>query len=188
MKPPPHEPTDAELVERIRGGDARAFEALYRRHRDWVVRTAYRFAGDEDDALDVLQETFAYLVRRRERLTLTARMTTFLYPVVRHFAWKRARKRRHVPLERAPEPIATDDTPGTVERRELVARLLARLPEAQREVVVLRYLDGLRLEEIADALRVPLGTVKSRLHAALKALREPGGGEKRTAEEGGVEG
>ena len=74
--------SDAELIAAWRGGDDGAFETLYRRHRDWVVALALRFGGDRDEALDVLQETFAYLVRRVSGLELQHRLTTFLYPVV----------------------------------------------------------------------------------------------------------
>jgi RNA polymerase sigma-70 factor (ECF subfamily) len=148
----------------------RAFEALYRRHRDWVVRLARRFTGSEHDALDVLQETFAYLLRKLPGLRLTARMTTFLYPVVRHLSIDALRRRRrHAPAEALPD--APDPAEPQADREELAA-VLAALPEPQREAVLMRYVDGMSLAEIAEALDVPLGTVKSRLHNALRALRE----------------
>ena len=77
---------DAGLVEAINRGDATAFEALYYRYRDWVVRLARRITGNDADALDVLQETFAYLLGKFPGLRLTARMTTFLYPAVKHLS------------------------------------------------------------------------------------------------------
>ena len=86
--------SDGQLIDAINrgahGGGARAaFEVLYRRHRDWVVSLAYRFTGNRDDALDVMQETFIYLLGKFPGLALTAKLTTFLYPVVKHIARSR---------------------------------------------------------------------------------------------------
>ena len=71
--------TDQQLVEAINGGDSTAFEILYYRHRDWTMRLALRFTGHHDDALDVLQEAFAYFARKFPGFILTASLTTFLY-------------------------------------------------------------------------------------------------------------
>jgi len=161
---------DAELVEAASRGDVDAFETLYRRHRDWVVRLARRFTRNEHDALDVLQDTFAYLLRKLPRLRLTARMTTFLYPVVKHLSLDASRlRRRHAPSIAVPDAAAPDE-PRT-DRGELAA-VLGALPEPQRETVLMRYVDGMSLAEIAEALDVPLGTVKSRLHNAMRVLRD----------------
>ena len=67
---------DDQLLEQAAGGDADAFAALYRRHRDWVHRLAWRFTGNEQDALDILQETFIYLLQKLPGFRLTASMTT----------------------------------------------------------------------------------------------------------------
>lgn len=164
--------SDAALVEAARGGDVAAFEVLYLRHRDWVVRCARRFTGDEHAALDVMQEVFAYLLRRIPTLVLTARLTTFLYPAIRHTALHGRRKARREPTagDDAPERAVAGADPGGT-RGELAAAL-AGLSDDWRETVLLRFVDGLALQEIADAMAVPLGTVKSRLHKALAALRE----------------
>ena len=162
--------SDGELVEAAAGGDVDAFEALYMRHRDWVVRLARRFTGSEHDSLDVLQDTFAYLLGKLPGLRLTARMTTFLYPVVKHLSVTALRRRRrHAPAEALPDGAASEE-PRT--DREELAAVLSTLPEPQREAVLMRYVDGMSLGEVAAALDVPLGTVKSRLHNALHALRE----------------
>ena len=160
--------SDVELIEAWRRGDADAFEELYRRHRDWVVTVAYRFCGHREDALDVLQETFLYVVKKMPALELRARFTTFLYPAVKNLALTRRKKaKRFASLPaNAPEPFELVGLPD--ESREL----LTGLSGLQREVVALRFIDGLDLKDIAAALHVPLGTVKSRLHHALRALRE----------------
>ena len=157
---------DEDLVRAWRGGDPSAFDALYARYHEWVVTLAFRFTRNREDALDVLQDTFAYLHRKRRDFELRSRMKTFLYPVVKHLAVSRSRlARRHAPLDPAIDPAApaasTDET----------AALLQGLSDVQQEVVLMRFVDGLDLQAIADALEVPLGTVKSRLHSALELLR-----------------
>jgi RNA polymerase sigma-70 factor (ECF subfamily) len=123
----------------------------------------------------VLQDTFAYLLKKLPRLRLTARMTTFLYPVVRHLSIRLARKRRrHVSDEGALDEIPAPEETGS-SRAELASALSA-LPEKQREVLLMRIVDEMSLAEIAEALKIPLGTVKSRLHNALRTLR----GDERT--------
>ena len=159
------------MVEAARDGDFAAFEVLYRRHRDWVVRLAYRFTNDREDALDTLQETFAYLLGKLPRLYLTAKMTTFLYPVVKHTAIAIAKKTRRNRSDLSPpEQPTTDDDP--IDPREELTITLSALPEPQREVLLMRYVDDMTLQEIAQALSVPLGTIKSRIHTALTTLRE----------------
>jgi len=163
---------DEALVEAANRGDAAAFEALYVRYRDWVVRLAHRFTADRDDALDVLQDTFAYLLGKLPTLRLTARMTTFLYPVVKHLSLRvLEKKRRSVPADDLLRHRAARPPEGIESSRAELAAALAFLPEGQLEVVLMRFVDDMALREIADALDIPLGTVKSRLHNALSTLR-----------------
>jgi len=162
---------DRELIERINAGDADAFETLYQRHRDWVYRLAYRFTGNHEDALDILQETFTYLLKKFPGFELTASLTTFLYPAVKHRALN-LRKRRspgHADDSMLNEIPAPEASP--ICRAELAA-VLGALPAEQREIVLMRFLDGLSLEEIRIALDIPLNTVKSRLYNALHTLRD----------------
>lgn len=169
--PLPDPRTDTELIDAFNRGDAVAFDALYARYRDWVVAVAHRFTGNGEDALDVLQETFSYLLRKRSHLYLSARMTTFLYPVVKHLALAARRKRgRYRSDDEALEALAADSNPTPDSTSELIAAVRA-LSEPQREVLLLRFVDGLSLQEIAETLSIPLGTVKSRLNHAVAALR-----------------
>jgi RNA polymerase sigma-70 factor (ECF subfamily) len=167
--------TDEELVEAINGGDDDAFATLYYRYRDWVMRHARRWTGCREDALDVLQETFAYLVRKTPDLRLTAKMTTFLYPVVKNISMRLRDRQRltlvdPAALDQIPASVAADKRGGALLTNDLTA-VMSELPDEQREVILLRYVDGLTLAEIADCLRIPVGTVKSRLHYAIAALR-----------------
>jgi RNA polymerase sigma-70 factor (ECF subfamily) len=165
--------SDLELIAAINGGDAAAFEVLYLRYRDWVVGLACRFTGDSDAALDVLQETFLYFLKKFPGFRLTANLKTFLYPAVRNLSIAARRKAaRYQSSEPELAQIEQTASPEVVSapKSELEAAL-SSLPEEQREVLRLRFVDNLKLSEIADAAEIPLGTVKSRLHNALQALR-----------------
>jgi len=166
--------SEVELVTAINRGDAAAFEALYFRHRDWVAALAYRFTRDSDASLDVMQETFLYFLRKFPGFRLTANIKTFLYPAVRNLSIAARRKAARYQataaeleqLEHAAAPPAAG-----AEAADLQI-VLSALPEEQREVLLLRFVDGLNLAEIAQAMDIPLGTVKSRLHKALQTLRQ----------------
>jgi RNA polymerase sigma-70 factor (ECF subfamily) len=160
-------------VAAANAGSAEAFQRLYERYRSWVVSLAWRFTRDRELALDVLQETFIYLLGKLPDLELRASMKTFLYPVVRHLSLSHlGRARRH---RTAADPLPIEASPDQPDRSESAGALAAavdRLPAGHREVLMLRVVDGLSLQEIAVAMELPLGTVKSRLHHALAALRE----------------
>jgi len=168
------ERTDDELVAAANAGERSAFEALYARHRNWVAAVATRFTGSRDDALDVMQEVFLYFFGKFPGFELRAKMRTFLYPAVRSTSLNLLRKRRREsPLETgAAEAVPDDPSPrdeGSERRR--VAEIVRELPPEQREIVTLRYVDSMKLSEIAQAMEMPLGTVKSSLHRALGVLR-----------------
>ncbi|MCW5766333.1 MAG: sigma-70 family RNA polymerase sigma factor [Phycisphaeraceae bacterium] len=184
---PPADPRpDLDLIAASNRRDDQshgAFEALYVRHRDFVWRLALRFTQDQDLAADVLQNTFAYLAGKFPGFTLTCRLTTFLYPVVRHESLAALRARR-----RAGGGSAAGSGPGDDDLLADLAgpscspadprgpgddlrRILAVLPAPQREVVLMRFVDDLSMEQIAQALDIPVGTVKSRLHHAIATLR-----------------
>jgi RNA polymerase sigma-70 factor (ECF subfamily) len=172
--PEPDPRADDVLIAAANHGDEQAMEALYHRYKDWVVRLARRFTAHDDDALDVLQETFTYLFRKFPGFRLTAAMTTFLYPVVRNLSLAARRKRsgggRMVAddqlLDIVPAPLQPDDP-----RQELSA-VMTSLSPLHREVVLMRFVDDMTLQEIAVALSIPIGTAKSRLHNALASLRD----------------
>lgn len=172
--------SDEELVDVCNRGDAEAaaaaFEALYRRHRDFVLRVARRFTRDRDLALDALQDTFEYLLQKfppaGNGLRLTARLQTLLYPVAKNSAITALRKADRL----AGGDAELDELPAAPESEDAsIDAALARLSPERREVLTLRFVDDLSLAEIAAALEVPLGTVKSRLHLAIKELRDDPG-------------
>lgn len=172
--PPDDLRSDDALIAGCNAGDTDAFDSLYRRHRDWVLRLARRFTQDDDDALDVLQDTFAHLLRQFPGFELRARLTTYLYPTVKHLALTRRRRRRR---EAAADPSTLElpapaSASSSAAQRAELAAVLAALPDARREMVLMRFIDDLTLEQIAQALQIPLGTAKSRLFHAVRALRE----------------
>jgi len=166
----PDPQSDRKLVEAANRGDMHAFETLYLRHREYVVRLAYRFTGKREDALDVLQETFIYLLKKIPGLRLTAAMTSFLYPVVKHISFNiKRRKMKSMPDEGfwiAPSAAENHDA-----QRDELALVMRELPQGQQEVLLMRFVDDMSLKEIAQALDIPPGTVKSRLHNGLDKLR-----------------
>jgi RNA polymerase sigma-70 factor (ECF subfamily) len=142
-----------------------------------VANLAFRFMGDRDLALDVLQETFLYVLKKFPGFRLTCQFRSFLYPAVRNLSIAARRKAERLQfgddgaLEQIAAPPSCDE--GDSSRAQLTV-VLTGLPEPQREVLLLRFVDGLSLDEIAAALEVPTGTIKSRLHNALAALRKDG--------------
>ena len=166
----PDQRTDQQLIAAINAGDDGAFASLYYRHRDWVVRVARRFTGNPDDALDVLQETFAYVSRKFPGFRLSCAMTSFLYPVVKNLSIAARRKTGRLASDDvALQRLESPKSPANA--RDEWSAALASLPEAHREVLLMRFVDDFSLQEIADALGFPLGTVKSRLHHAIATLR-----------------
>jgi RNA polymerase sigma-70 factor, ECF subfamily len=175
----PDAASDEALVKICNSGDAAAataaFASLYRRHRSYVLKIALRFTHDRELAADALQEVFAYLLRQfpppGPGLKLTARLSTFLYPIAKNSTLTLLRQaRRSGPG--GPEPDELPDEGRPPDAGDDLDRLLASLPAERREILSLRFVDDLSLEEIATVLGIPLGTVKSRLHLAIKALRE----------------
>jgi RNA polymerase sigma-70 factor, ECF subfamily len=168
------ERTDQELVAAANAGEASAFEGIYFRHRDWVVSLAYRFCGDRELALDILQESFLYLLKKFPGFELRCEMRSFLYPVVKHLALNAKAKAGRYELEHEGEDLfaALEAPRSEASGEEELRTALRKLPAQQRETVVLRFIEGMDLAEIAAALDVPTGTVKSRLHHALETLRK----------------
>ena len=158
-------------------------EAIFCNYRDTVFKTAYLILGDAEEANDVLQEVFikvhkswnTYDPQKGALYTWIRRIT------VNQCISERRRKRPSASLEKLQEqgfdpPDDRIDPPEELvirqEEGEQIKRAMRLLDEKHRAVLVLRYHDGLSYDEVAQALKIPLGTVKSRLNTAIKALRE----------------
>jgi RNA polymerase sigma-70 factor (ECF subfamily) len=166
--------SDRELVQLANQGDPDAFETLYHRYRDWVYRLSWRFTGNQADAMDVLQETFTYLLSKFPGFELTASMTTFLYPAVKHISTAvRTNRRRFLSDDEVLGQLAAPDRESQPDQKRLeLSAVLRIVPDEQREILLMRFVDDMSLMEIAVALNLPLGTVKSWIHRALEMLRE----------------
>ena len=190
---------DATLVGLIVAGSSEAIATAYDRHASAVFATAFRLVGDRSIAEDVVQETFLALWNRAETFDAArGSLPTWLTTIARHRAVDRLRAAGRRPrtvdisslasasgedgadaLERliassADRPAATDPEAAyaTVEVRETLARALAGMSDAERQVIALAYRDELTQSEIAARLGWPLGTVKTRTRRALHRLRD----------------
>ena len=168
--------SDQELValcnEGSRAQAREAFNALYNRHKDYVLRVAFRYVREPDSALDVLQDTFTYLLRKfpppGDGLQLSANLRTLLYTAAKNTALTRLRNQN----DSARDPEVDPDELATAARDDSeLGQLLRGLSPNEREIVTLRFVDDLSLAEIAETLQIPVGTAKSRLHKAVSALR-----------------
>jgi len=169
--PPPDPRTDVELVAAGNQGDESALAAIYLRYRDWVYCLALRFTGDRERAADVTQEAFAYLYSKFPGLRLRAKLTTLLYPAVKNTALAMKRKRNPESAGDAVEAYVSPDAAEAGVDAAALQRAVAALPDGQREVLLMRVVDEMALAEIALALGIPEGTVKSRLHHAVRGLK-----------------
>jgi RNA polymerase sigma factor (sigma-70 family) len=180
---------DQELVERARGGDARAYEALVRRYQDLAFRTAYVIAGRTADAEDAAQEGFVKAWYALSRFRAGAPFRPWLLAIVANEARNRRRTGRRqddLALRVAEDRPSGDAAPSpeaaalATEQRRLLLAAVGRLGQADQQVITCRYFLELSEAEMASALGCRPGTVKSRLSRALERLRvvlaEQGGG------------
>jgi RNA polymerase sigma-70 factor (ECF subfamily) len=173
--------SDGELMERVAAGEQSALELLFGRWEGRVFEYFYRLGCPLTAVADLTEEVLVLVYRRRHHYDPARPFPPWLFGVAR-LVWKdylrhRGREfRRSLPLEEVEWLPAPDvDPAGAVEADETLGRLrraVERLPEEQRMTFLLRHYHGLSYEEVAAALGVPLGTVKWRLHDAVRRLRE----------------
>jgi RNA polymerase sigma-70 factor (ECF subfamily) len=171
--------SDAELVRKTLAGDREAFGKLVERHRRTVFALSVQRGFQQSEADDLAQETFVRAFKSLAYLQDPEQFARWLYGIAGHVAADaaRARKRRREGgnVEDAPDLAALEDRHehGDADQEtERVFRAMAELPEEQRLVLTLRYLEGLSPKEIAERLGQPRGTVRSRLHHALAFLQQ----------------
>ena len=170
---------DEALMQRVARGDTAAFDLLFQRHQRAVYHLTLRMTRDAALAEDLTQECFLRLWRARQAYQPLSALRTYLFTVARRLVLDAARKTQ-APVttgtesDEATEPPGRADPQAILMERELERVLLTALealPLPLREVVVLRDIEGLRYEEIAEITGCPLGTVKSRLSAARERLK-----------------
>src|SRR5437764_5098396 len=162
--------TDEELIAAVASGDGRRLEELCRRWERPLYQLIARHTGGRD-VEDLYQETWLRVVRAARRFDPRRRFSTWLFQIALNLCrdWHRRPPPEPVdPAEVEPLPARADPVDAAIDAR----RLLGALPEAQRSVVILRYYHDLGEEEVAAILGCPRGTVKSRLHHAMRRLIE----------------
>lgn len=165
------------LVKEWQKGDIAAFETLFLRYKDMVLRTALSMIADKGEAEDILQMTFIRAYEAREKFKGDEiGLRRWLYRITINLCMDTHRKRRvHLHLEqmreRGFEPSEEFSDSG-IELKDELWQALDCLDDKHRSVVVLRYLHEMSYEEIAKTMKIPLGTVKSRLNTAVKAMRK----------------
>jgi RNA polymerase sigma-70 factor (ECF subfamily) len=184
--------SDEELLTQFQGGKREAFGVLVRRYERELYGYLRRYLGDASLADDVFQNTFLQLYTKIGKYEPGRPVRPWLYTIATHQAidaLRRGGRHQALSLEQQRETSADGEVrtlvalleskaPGpleqanTEERRLLVRASVDHLPDFLRQVVVLAYYQGLKYREIADILGIPVGTVKSRLHAALVKLQE----------------
>lgn len=177
---------EAQLLVRAQAGDMAAFEGLVELHRERIFRLAVHLLGSEDEAAEVLQESFLAAYRNLNQFRGEAQFGTWVYRIAANAALQLGRRRRvrqsvEVPLETATNPDGDGemahgrDVEGQaldVELRRAIERAAEQLGPESREVFVLKDLEGLSYEEIGEITGVSVPALKSRLHRARLSMRE----------------
>lgn len=165
---------DWQLVTRIHD-DAWAFQTLFERHKDYVYRLARGFLVDPELADDAVQEVFTRIYRAKPPTYVSAQFRTWLYKVTLNTSRDLQRKHRRHQEHRAElnevSPGVSSDVGEAVGAWLDIESVLADLPKRQREVLTLRYFEGLSTKETAEILGCKEGTVKAHLHRATQTLK-----------------
>ena len=165
--------SDEDLMAAVASGDETALAALIDRYAARMHAYLLRYSGNREDADDLLQETWMRVARSASRFDTARRFRSWIYGIATNLArdlFRRRTTRERALLDLATQPPAAPNA-DSVDRGELRERI-AKLPENMRAVLLLRYFEGMSEVEMAEALNVPGGTVKSRLHAAIGKLNE----------------
>lgn len=176
--------TDREIAERIKKGDSEAFDELVGIYAKKIINTAYSLLYDAEEAQDAAQEVFIKVYKNIHSFRGESSLSTWIYRITRNVCCDILRKRRDTVIsldtedEDGKKTDIADSAPGpsesleTNERNEYLRRAIASLDEKHKMVITLFDLEGLSYEEIAEVMKCPVGTVKSRLYRARDALRK----------------
>lgn len=180
--------SDEQLLAQYQEGDKAAFSELMRRYEKELYNFLLRFLGQASLAEDVYQETFLQVHLSAETFNIERRFRPWLYTIAANKARDMLRSRARRPtvqLSTGPNEEDTlgslwdnlmreEETPVTIfdanQQQALVREVVGKLPDHLREIIVLAYFNQLSYKEMADTLKIPLGTVKSRLHSAVAAF------------------
>jgi RNA polymerase sigma-70 factor, ECF subfamily len=166
--------SDDQLMASVAAGNRSAFRCLVERHQKTLWAVALRYAGNQHDAADLVQDAFLALFQKAGRYKPQGRFLSYLLCILVTRAISTRRKQRPTPLE-SPEPLAIQpDGEGSLalaQSRQTIAAKLAQLPARQRMAIVLRYYEDLSYAEIAETLAISPKAVERLLHRARRTLR-----------------
>jgi RNA polymerase sigma-70 factor, ECF subfamily len=171
------DPTDDELIARCQKGDEQAFRDLVDRYKNLVFAVVARSGSNPARVEDLAQEVFLRIPRGLQYFRGDAKLTTWIYRIVFNLLSQDAERRRssrEVALDvnsPAHEPRFDDRRMTDLELRDRLEKALARLPANYRLLIAGHYLHDVKYEDLAEALNIPVGTVKTQLHRAKKQLR-----------------
>jgi RNA polymerase sigma-70 factor (ECF subfamily) len=176
--------SDEELISRFQNGDLNAFDLIVRRYKDQLLNFAYRFLGNLEEAEDVVQETFLRLYRNKKAYRQIAKFSTWLYTITSNLAKTELRKRKRRKLVSISDmgyeekEYEIEDHRANTERdvdssmqEKIIQKAIEELSPRFREVIILRDVQELSYDEVGEILKIPLGTVKSRVNRARLKLQ-----------------
>jgi len=176
--------SDEDLIEKFQRGDLYAYELIVKRYKDQLLNFVYRFLNNQEEAEDVVQETFLRVYRNRHAYQRVAKFSTWIYTIAGNLArteLRRRHRRRFFSLsslgvedkeyEISDEMLNPEQHTNTVLSEEIIQREINKLSAKFREVIILRDIQELSYEEISKIIRVPIGTVKSRVNRARLRLQ-----------------
>jgi RNA polymerase sigma-70 factor (ECF subfamily) len=176
--------SDEDLIEKFQRGDIYAYELIVKRYKDQLLNFVYRFLGNHEEAEDVVQETFLRVYRNRHAYQRVAKFSTWIYTIAGNLARTelRRRNRRRIfslssmgvedkDYEISDEFASPEKHTNTVLSEAIIQKEINKLSPKFREVIILRDIQELSYEEISKIIRVPIGTVKSRVNRARLRLQ-----------------
>ncbi len=176
--------TDEELIRKFQEGELYAYDLIVRRYKDQLLNFAYRFLGNLEESEDVVQETFLRLYRNRHAYKQIAKFSTWIYTIAGNLAKTELRKRKRRKLvsisdmgfeekefEIEDEGANTERLTDSVLKEKIIQDAIEKLPFRFKQVIILRDIQELSYEDISSILRIPLGTVKSRVNRARLKLQ-----------------
>jgi RNA polymerase sigma-70 factor (ECF subfamily) len=177
--------TDEELIARFQQGDNYAFDQLVRRYKEPLLSFIYRFIGEINESEDIVQETFFRVYKNKHYYKEVAKFSTWIYTIAGNLAKTELRRRRRRKIFSIHKETAAEkdiDLPdknsdpekevNTILTEKVIQKAISSLPPKFRQVIILRDIQGFSYEEISGIIKVPLGTVKSRVNRARLRLQE----------------
>lgn len=178
--------SDEELIlEFQRTNNERAFNLLVKRFKNPLINYVYRFLGDYDSCVDVIQDTFVKVYRYKDRYTEVAKFSTWIYTIATNLAKTEYQRRKRVKTfsisgfgeeennyEIKDNSFRPDKSVDSLYKEEQIQKALLKVKIVYREPVILRDIQGMTYEEIADILNIEVGTVKSRINRGRKRLQK----------------